>query len=189
MLFAPNDPVETERLLLRPFRRGDVEAVHAYRGREDVARFLTELPMTREACAEAVRARIGWTLWSEHSDRIFLAVERRSDGALVGEVSFMLRDAEAGQGEIGYVLNPDSQGQGYATEAAGALVALGFEVAGLHRVFARCHPDNTGSRRVMGRLGMRQEAHFREHRLLKGRWDEELVYAVLKSEWQWPASA
>lgn len=189
MLFMPNYPVETRRLLLRPFLRGDVDAVYAYRAREDVARFLTEAPMSREACAEAVRARVGWTLWNEQCDRIFLAVERRADGAMIGEVSLMLRDAEARQGEIGYVLNPDSHGRGYATEAAAALVALGFGVAGLHRVFARCHPDNIGSRRVMERLGMRQEAHFIEHRLLKGRWDEELVYAVLQSEWRGPAVA
>ena len=71
---SPDLPLETERLLLRPFTRGDVDAVHAYRRREDVARYLFDAPMTRETCAEAIQARIRQVSLAEENDRITLAV-------------------------------------------------------------------------------------------------------------------
>ena len=83
----------------------------------------------------------------------------------------------------GKPINPEFHGFGYATEAARGLMAMGFERAGLHRIFARCDARNTASYRVMERLGMRREAHFREHILVKGVWDEELIYALLEGEW------
>ena len=184
MEIVPNYPLETPRLLLRPFSRGDVDAVHAYRSREDVTRFMFDAPMTREACAEAVQARVGMTRWAGEGDKIFLAVERREDAVMVGEVVLILRSLLSRQAEVGYTFHPDYFGQGYATEASRRLLELAFDVAGIHRVYARCHPLNTASWRVMERLGMRREAHFRQHALVKGAWDEELVYAILEEEWR-----
>jgi RimJ/RimL family protein N-acetyltransferase len=184
MAFAPDYPIETERLTLRPFTRGDVDAVFSYRGREDVCRFLFDEPMSRQSCAEAIQLRIGQLAFEEDGDRIVLAVERKSDGVLIGEVSLILRSSDSRQAEIGYIFHPDSHRQGYATEAARALMEVGFKGADLHRIYARCDARNTASARVMERLGMRREAHFRGHVLIKGRWDEEFIYALLEDEWR-----
>lgn len=181
--YAPDYPVETARLLLRPFSRGDVDAVYSYRSRPDVAQYLFDDAMTHEQCAEAVRARAGQVAFSGEGDKLLLAVERKDDSRLVGEVSLIWRSVADQQAEIGYILHPDAHGQGLATEAARALCAFGFEVAGLHRIYARCDARNRASAGVMARLGMRQEAHFREHTQLKGRWDEEIVCAILEGEW------
>ncbi|HZY69156.1 MAG TPA: GNAT family protein, partial [Devosia sp.] len=102
------------------------------------------------------------------------------------EVSLIWRSLADAQGEIGYILHPDAHGQGYATEAARALTAFGFGTMRLHRIFARCDARNGRSERVMQRLGMRKEAHFREHMQRKGRWDEELIYAILEGDWAAP---
>jgi RimJ/RimL family protein N-acetyltransferase len=183
MAFEPDYPIETERLRLRPFTRGDVDAVFAYRQRDDVARYLFDEPMSRESCAEAVQARTTQTAWYEEGDKILLAVERKKDLQMIGEVSLILRNEIARQAEIGYIFHPDFHRSGYATEAARALMQLGFHGAGLHRVFARCDARNEASYRLMERLGMRREAHFREHVLVKGVWDEELIYAIIEDEW------
>ncbi len=183
MAFQPDYPIETERLRLRPFTRGDVDAVHAYRRREDVARFLFDQPMSRESCAEAVQARVGQTGFESEGDRIVLAVERR-DLVMIGEVSLILRSVDARQAELGYILHPDFHGVGYATEAAKAVLGIGFDGAWMHRIFARCDARNTASARVMERLGMRREAHFRDHMRVKGAWQEELIYALLEGEWR-----
>lgn len=183
MVFMPDLPVETERLRLRAFTRGDVDAVFAYRQRDDVAMFLFDEPMSRETCAETVQVRTGQTGWSEEGDRIVLAVERKQDHAMIGEVSLILRNEVARQSEVGYILNPDFHGSGYATEAARGMLRLGFEQGGMHRIYARCDARNVASYRLMERLGMRREAHFREHKLVKGVWDEELIYALLEDEW------
>lgn len=184
--YAPDYPIVTERLLLRPFRRGDVDAVFSYRSRQDVAQYLFDPPMNHDECAEAVRLRIGQTGFSTEGDKIVLAVERRDDNRLIGEVSLIWRSIPDQQGEVGYIFHPDAQGHGYASESARTLLAFGFEVMGLHRIYARCDARNTASARVMHRLGMRQEAHFREHAQFKGRWDEELVWAILEQEWFGP---
>ena len=183
MAFAPTLPIETERLNLRAFTRGDVDAVFAYRQRDDVAAFLFDEPMSRETVAEAVQARTVQTAWHQEGDKILLAVERRQDHAMIGEVSLILRHEVARQGEVGYIFHPDYHGYGYATEAARGLMRVGFEQAGLHRSYARCDARNSASWHVMERLGMRREAHFREHILVKGVWDEELIYAMLEDEW------
>lgn len=179
---VPPLPIETARLRLRAFRRGDVDAVFDYRRREDVCRFLFDEPMTHESCVEIIALRVGQIALFEEGDRIVLAVELRDSGELIGEVSLMWRSVEAQQGEIGYIFHPDHWGRGYATEASAALLELGFGF-GMHRIFARCDARNGASVRVMTRLGMRLEAHFRGHQWVKGRWDDELIHAILAEEW------
>jgi RimJ/RimL family protein N-acetyltransferase len=93
------------------------------------------------------------------------------------------RSREHRGGEIGYVLNPDFAGHGYATEAAHALLRLGFDDLGLHRIIARLDERNEPSARVARRLGMRQEARLVHNELFKGEWSTELDYAMLADEW------
>lgn len=184
MVYAPHYPIETERLLLRPFTRGDVDAVFAYRQREDVAQYLFDGPMSHESVTEVVQQRVGQYELNGEGDKVFLAAELKAPQRVIGEVSLILRDGPARQGEIGYIFHPEFHGQGYATEAARTLLWMGFEGAGMHRIYARCDARNAGSWKVMERLGMRREAHFREHALFKGAWDEEFVYALLEGEWR-----
>lgn len=81
-------------------------------------------------------------------------------------------------------MNPDYSGHGYATEAAQAMLALGFTELGLHRIYGRCDARNDASSKLMVRLDMRREAHFRHNEIFKGEWGDEFVYAMLQSEWQ-----
>jgi RimJ/RimL family protein N-acetyltransferase len=183
VVFVPDYPIETERLRLRPFTRQDVDAVFAYRSREDVCRYLFDEPMSRQSCAEAIQARIGQLSLDQDGDRIVLAVEPIVGGTPIGEVSLILRSGESRQAEIGYIFHPEAHGQGFATEAARAMVDVGFRGAGMHRVYARCDARNEPSWRLMERLGMHREAHFRDHALVKGRWDEEFIYAIAEPDW------
>ena len=183
MVYVPDYPIMTQRLRLRPFTRGDVEAVFAYRRREDVAQFLFDSPMTLETVTEAVQQRISQSALEQEGDKLVLAVDLRETGELIGEISLIWRSEIARQGELGYIFNPEFHGQGYATEASAALLDIGFSEIGLHRIMARCDARNSASWRVMERLGMRREAHYREHARFKGEWDEEFVYAILEDEW------
>ncbi len=183
MALHPDYPLRTDRLLLRPFTRGDVDAVYEYRRREDVARYLFDVALSREECALAIQQRIGQTALEQEGDKIILAVELPQTGALVGEITLILRSLDARQGEIGWIFSPDYQGNGYATEAATALLDLAFGPGDMHRVMARCDVRNDPSWRLMERLGMRREAHFREHAIFKGEWDQKYIYAILRREW------
>jgi RimJ/RimL family protein N-acetyltransferase len=176
--------IETERLLLRPFREADVDDLHAMRSLPEVVRYLYGEVRSRKEVEAILAERVTLTSLAEDDDSLVLAAERRADGRVIGDVALWLRSAEHRQGEIGFVFHPDVQGQGYAREAASALLDLAFSELGLHRVFGRTDPRNEASAALMRRLGMRQEAHLRENEIFKGAWGDELVFAVLEGEWK-----
>jgi RimJ/RimL family protein N-acetyltransferase len=176
--------IETERLLLRPWRDSDLDDLHAMRSRPDVVRYLYGDVRSREECAEMLAERRTQTSVAAEGDGLALAVERRQDGRVIGDLTLWLRSAEYRQGEIGFVFHPDAQGKGYAREAATALLGVAFGELGMHRVFGRTDGRNEASAALMRRLGMRQEAHFRENEIFKGAWEDELYFAVLASEWR-----
>jgi RimJ/RimL family protein N-acetyltransferase len=115
---------------------------------------------------------------------MWVGVIRADDDVLVGDAILFWHSSEHGAGEIGYVFNPKYQGNGYATESAGALLWLGFEGLGLHRIVARLDARNTASAAVAKRLGMRQEAHLVQNEWFKDEWTDELVFAILADEWR-----
>ena len=178
------DPIETDRLLLRPFVAEDLDAVHAYLSLPEVVRFLYWTEFSRSDVRDLLHARGAMTGWRAEGDRAYLAVVRRDDDRLVGDIMLRLRSLEHRQGEIGFVFNPAYSGRGYATEAAIALLDVGFATGDLHRVYGSCDARNTASAALMRRLGMRQEAHFRHNEVFKGEWGDELYYAILEDEWR-----
>ena len=85
--------------------------------------------------------------------------------------------------DIGYELSPGYWGHGYASEAMDRLVAFGFEVLGLRRVWARTTSDNRASMRVLEKLGLRLEGRMRSHERIAGKWVDRLIYGMLADEW------
>jgi RimJ/RimL family protein N-acetyltransferase len=182
MLAFPNLPLHTSRLSLRPFRPGDFEAYAGYHARPDVYRYLYSAPPGEEELRSQFETARKDDL-SQAGDTLRLAVERKSDVALLGEVLLKIADTAALQGEIGYIFDPRHAGAGYATEATGAMLAAGFRDIGFHRIFARIDTQNQPSVRLAERLGLRREAHFVENDRFEGRWGDEFVYAMLAREW------
>jgi RimJ/RimL family protein N-acetyltransferase len=185
-VLKPDYPIETDRLLLRPLDPAtDVDAVLAYQSRPDVCRYIPYEPRTREQLAERLAdpARNRSTL-EEPGQVLSLAVVEKQTGTLVGDVVLFWHSAEHRGGEIGYVINPDHTGRGYATEAARALLALAFDGLDLHRVVGRIDSRNTPSAAVLRRLGMRQEAVLVENEWFKGEWTTEIDFAILAAEWR-----
>jgi len=182
-MLNPTYPIETERLLLRPCEPRDLDVMADIRGRPDVVRYLYWNVQTREEVAEALAKRMTMTALETEGDGMVLAVELKETGAMIGDVVLQWLSEEHRQGETGFVVHPDFQGKGYAFEAAREMLRLGFDEFGLHRIIGRCDARNTASGRLMERLGMRQEAHFRENERFKGEWGDELIYAMLDREW------
>jgi RimJ/RimL family protein N-acetyltransferase len=182
-MLAPDYPVTTDRLLLRPLDPiGDVDAVHAYQSRADVCRYIPYEPRTRDEVA----ARLGElrSTLTDEGQAMFVGVVLQNTGELIGDAVLFWQSAKHRGGEIGYVLNPDYQGHGYATEASRALLEMAFEQLGLHRVIARIDSRNDPSARVLRRLGMRQEAHLVHNEWFKGEWTDEIDFAILEDEWR-----
>jgi RimJ/RimL family protein N-acetyltransferase len=90
----------------------------------------------------------------------------------------------ASAGRDRYIVPPEYQHNGYATEATAPLLRIAFEALGLHRVVGRVEARHAASARVLEKLGMRREAHLLENEFVKGEWQSELVYAILDREWR-----
>jgi ribosomal-protein-alanine N-acetyltransferase len=173
----------TERLLLRDFVESDWEAVLAY---EQNPLYLRYYEWT-ERTPEDVRAFIQRFLDHQNQEpriKFQFAVTLKSTGQLIGNCGVRRNSAEAFKGDMGYELDPDHWGKGYATEAARAVLRFGFTDMGLHRVSAACVADNTGSAHVLEKIGMQQEGRLRENEYYKGKWWDTLLYAILYEEWQ-----
>ncbi len=181
----PSLPIRTGRLLLRPFDPAvDVDAFHAYRSLPEVCTFAPIEPISRQETAERLSSPVFQRRRLDgDGEALLLAVELVATGELVGDVMLMCRSAEHQQGEIGYVIAPSFQGQGYATEAAQAILGLAFEDLGMHRVSARIDERHVASLTVARRLGLRLEARTRECQWLKGEWITLTEWAMLHSEW------
>jgi len=182
-VLQPEYPIRTERLLLRPYAPGDVDALYAYQRLPEVARYLESEPRSRAEVEALVAQRAGAGAIHMAGQALHLVAELAGAGELVGDCVLFWRSQEHRAGEIGYVFNPAYHGRGLATEAAEALLRLGFDGLGLHRIVARCDARNVASARVMEHIGLRREAHFVQNEFLKGEWTDELVYAMLRSEW------
>jgi len=179
--FSFTEPIVTERLTLRPMTLDDVDAVHAYQSLPEVAEYQLFEPRSRETVLEKVTAFAGALTLAADGDYLQVAVEE--SGRLVGDVYFAIKSVENSCGEIGWTFHPSAQGRGLATEAARAMLAVGFDRVGLHRVVAELDPRNAASVALCLRLGMRHEAHFVEDMLFKGSWADTGVYALLAREW------
>lgn len=175
--------LQTPRLILRTFRDEDFPSYADYHSRSDVYRFLYASPPGKTALA-AQFAEIVAGSFTEDGDTLRLAVIRRDDDALIGEVLLKIASREALQAEVGYIFNPSFSGKGYATEAVRAMIGLGFDVFGFHRIFARLDTLNRGSIGIVERLKMRREAHLIQNDRFNGTWGDEFIYAVLNDEWK-----
>ncbi|WP_433663945.1 GNAT family N-acetyltransferase [Nocardia sp. CA-128927] len=183
-MLQPDYPITTERLLLRPATIADLDDMYAYKSQPDVCRYLPYEPMSREDVAERIKGLWARTELTEVGQGLNLCVEDRASGRLLGDVVLFWRSAENRTGEIGYVFSPDAAGHGYATEAATALLRLGFEGLSLHRIKAEIDGRNHPSARVLERLGMRREAVHLQNMWFKNEWSDSVIYAMLADEWR-----
>jgi [ribosomal protein S5]-alanine N-acetyltransferase len=172
------EKLRTERLLLRRFDPDtDFEAVHAYASDAEVTKYMDWGPNT----PEMTRAFLAAAADGPQHEWEY-AIEEVASGVLVGGVGIHLMGAE--RADIGYCLTRQAWGRGIATEAASVLLRHAFDI-GVHRVQAGCHPENAASIRVLSKLGMRLEGRMRECIRVRGEWQDQLVFAVLRSDPQY----
>ena len=180
---SPHLPIATERLILRPFEPGDLDALAALHGDPQLTRWVPWGPRSREQVEEVLERKIAAATIEEDGDGLGIAPVVRETGEMVGDFTLQIASREYATGEIGWMLHAGQQGRGLAREACAAILALAFEDLGLHRVIARIEPRNTASVRLAEDLGMRREAHLVENEWIRGEWQSELVYAMLAREW------
>lgn len=144
--------LETERLRLRRFRRGDLDAVARWQSDPRFMLHMGRGPFSREESERSLRRYDEH--WRQHGFGL-LAVEERATGALVGRSGVAYHRAWPGDPEVGWGIDPDWWDRGLATEAGAACVRWAFEQLGLPRLVSITIEGNLASRRVMEKLGFR----------------------------------
>lgn len=171
--------LETERLVIRRFKEEDWEDLYEYLSDEEVVRYEPYQAFSIEASQNEAKSRA--------ESPAFLAVCLKENNKLIGNIYFAKQEFKTW--EIGYVFNRSYQGRGYATEAANAVIAYGFNTRGARRIVAMCNPLNTASWRLLERLGMRREGHLKQNIYFKKDekgnpiWSDTYEYAILKDEY------
>jgi len=178
----PYPTLQTERLILREFPLEDVPEVQRLAGAYEIARMTLLIPHPYEdGMAEEWIASLRPSY--EAGEQVTFAVVLREVGDLIGCIGMGL-NARDNSGELGYWIGVPYWGRGYCTEAAREMVRYGFEVLGLHRIYANHFGSNLASGRVMQKLGMSYEGTRREHYKKWGEYEDQVEYGLLASEWR-----
>jgi RimJ/RimL family protein N-acetyltransferase len=178
---CPQPVLETERLRLRPFTPADAASVQHLAGDAEVAATTANLPHPYpDGMAEAWIASHAEKY--RHGQEVVFAVVRKEDDHLLGAIGLRLV-LDQGKGELGYWIGRPHWNQGFATEAARAVVGYGFLQLGLISVLAHHMARNPASGRVMQKIGMHHTATLREHLEKNGVREDCEQYEVERYEW------
>ncbi|MDI3381484.1 GNAT family N-acetyltransferase [Xenophilus aerolatus] len=173
--------LQTARLQLRPMRPADAEALHAILTDPEVLRYWDtpawpDVAHAREFIVDEQRALA-------EGESITLGIYQGDPSRLIGECLLFAVDLQAGRAELGFALAPGAWGCGYLHEAAGALLAYGFDRLHLRRVEAEINAGNAAAARALERLGFRREGLLRERWSVNGRILDAAFYGLLAREW------
>jgi RimJ/RimL family protein N-acetyltransferase len=150
--------IQTERLILKPWREADRDAYIALAVDPVVSSWLGGTP-SAQAAAEAFERLLAHSAEGLHQR---WAIIRKTDATVIGMVSLDRTPADrgllAGSTEIGWALSPRAWGQGYASEAAGAALAWGFANLGVSEIVSFTAASNARSEAVMRRIGLTRDS-------------------------------
>jgi RimJ/RimL family protein N-acetyltransferase len=181
-----HEPRFSPHLVLRPFRRKDVPAMH-----EAVRASLPELSeylpwavnYQRSVTAQFVKDSIG--SWASGRAYDFALRTLGDDETHIGNVSVWFVSRANAVGEVGYWIRSDMAGQGIGTEATARILQVAFEELELHRVTARIAIGNVASERIVQKLGFLKEGTLRDEVRVGRRWLDHSVWGLLEREWRY----
>jgi [ribosomal protein S5]-alanine N-acetyltransferase len=169
--------LETARLILRPLTEANIPELVPLIGAREVAATTLRIPHpyeekhAREFLADVPK-----------ENELRLIVTLKADGKLCGGIG-LHPQMQHQHAELGYWIGVPYWGNGYATEAAHAVVRYGFEELNLNRIFATHFKGNEASGNVLRKIGMRHEGCMRQHILKWGRFIDVEIYSMLRDEW------
>jgi len=178
---APQE-LQTPHLLLRSIEHGDIPAIVRLAGAREIAATTISIPHPyTEADAQSFLAHADDGFRAGRS--VTFGVTISPCGELCGAVGLAIVPAQE-RAELGYWIGVPYWGQGFATEAASAVMVFGFETLRLHRIYASHFAGNTASQRVLEKMGMRHEGLSRQHVRKWNRFVDLENYGLLASEFR-----
>ena len=181
-MFLATPTLHTDRLLLRPFTEADTDAIFALQSSSRVLRYWDAPPWKKRAQTERVISAC--RQFEQEGTGARLAIGRAPDGMFIGWCCLFKWEPDYRSAKLGYCLGDAAWGQGFATEAAGALLQWAFDTLDLNRVQAEADTRNTASSRVLEKLRFVREGTLREDCIVDGEVSDSWVYGLLRREWK-----
>ena len=176
-----NIPLRTRRLVLRPLREGDAEALFEIFSDARVMRYWSTPAWTNREPGLAMIARDSTQVTNDH---LRLGIELHLDGSLVGTCTLFGINYTSRRAEVGYGLGASYWGKGYMHEALNSLLDYGFRHLNLNRIEADIDPRNTASSKTLERLGFTKEGYLREMWIVGEEISDTSFYGLLQREWK-----
>ena len=171
---------DTERLRMRPFRSGDITALHALYGDAQNLRYWS---VDASPDLAATRRILGWHLGFHPRHYALWALEERRNRKVIGMINYHRRDLRERRVDVGWLLLAERQGNGLMLEAGRALLRHLFDDLKVHKVEALIRPDNRPSAALARRLGFRLEGGpLRDRWFQGGRWHDVMLYGLIAGE-------
>ena len=172
--------IETVRTFLRPIELSDSENIFSYRSDSQTNKYQGWIPQNIDDVNKFIlknpkEFNIPKT-WFQ------LVVLERESKKIIGDIGIHFIDEY--QSEVGCTLAKEYHGKGYATETLKGVIDYLFKDLKKHRIVTSIDPLNIDSIKLVERLGFRKEAHFKESLLINGEWVDDIVYAILETEWK-----
>ena len=181
-LFGGSMPrLESERLKFRAIKRSDIDDIYEYSKNPKTSEYLLWSPHSSVyATQEFIDIILSKYKSGEYND---WAIVLKNSNKMIGTCGFTRIDEENKVVEIGYVLNPDFWGKGYATEAVKTILDFAFNELNVNRIEARFIFGNDASLSVMKKVGMTFEGYQRDAIVSKGKFKTIGVSSILKREY------
>lgn len=172
--------IETERLYIRNFHEEDWKDMYEYFSDSKTLEFEPYEPFTVEQCkAECINRAKG---------NNFYGVCLKKTNKLIGNLFVDKYSEEFNTWEIGYIFNSKYHRNGYGSESTKAIVDYLFKEKDARRIIAMCDPLNIPSWKLLERIGMKREAHFKKEIYFKKDennepiWKDTYIYAILRND-------
>jgi RimJ/RimL family protein N-acetyltransferase len=178
----PTPTLHTKRLLLRPFGEADTDAIFALQSNSRVLRYWDSPPWKDRARADRFVATC--RQMAQEGTGARLVVERVADGMFIGWCCLVQWSPDYRSATLGYCLAEPAWSQGFATEAARALLQWAFDSLGLNRVEAQTDSRNIASSRVLEKLGFLREGTLRQNCVVDGEVSDSSIYGLLRGDWE-----
>ncbi|WP_265456064.1 GNAT family N-acetyltransferase [Enterococcus sp. HY326] len=177
LIFAENQRIETERLILRPVSLMDASDMHIFASDDETTLFIYEKHDSLQDTQQVIANYFMKEPFGKYG------IVLKATKHLIGTIDLRV-DEQKVTGELGYVLNRQYWNQGYTSEASIALLYLAFEQLKLIRVNALYNEKNPASGGVMQKIGMNQAGYFKNYRIFRGVPVNYLEWAITREEWR-----
>lgn len=172
--------IRTPRLILRPFNLDDAPAVQKLANNPAIASNTRSLPYPYEDHMAQEWIKSHHEKY-QSGEQVNFAITHLKESYLIGAIGIQL-EMQHKLGEMGYWIGEPHWNKGYCSEAAQATIRFGFENLNLNRIFAQTFKDNKASERILQKCGMQYEGYLRQHIKKLNRYEDVVIYAILRSE-------